>query len=342
MSSHYGKDSCPCVGIENLKGYYATQESFYHVQRSSETGATCQAWDDGKHPKCREEPTPAWCKQSWCYVDPCNCHLDVLPKQTIVGVDYQGTPAYWSYNTCGGMDFFSADMSPEACVMQKDQGQCSSKPKCAWNGKQCVGKELIETCTAATKLDTSVHGEEDCRCVGLSGKETGKAFMFVNEKDLVKYPPSIGATCKAWEMDSHPECLKAGDKPAWCSAAWCFVDPCKCKTRSPPKAVMGANKDLRFQGKTAYWSYETCGSMDSWTASHSSEYCPSQKSQGACSKMDKCGWNGKECLGKALVDICSKQHDTGVLGLEAPLPSSTRSREKLGALFILIAAIARV
>jgi len=304
----YGKDACPCVGIDNLKGYYATQENYIHVQRSAETGASCEAWDDAKHPECMDGPTaPQWCKQSWCYVDPCNCNLDILPKVTVTKVTYQGSPAYWSYNTCGGMDFYSTEKSPDACVMQKSAGDCAKNEKCAWNGKQCGGKEAVQSCTALAQKDASIIGNQDCRCIGLSGRDTGKAFMHVNEKDLIAYPANVGSTCHSWENDSHPACNKDGAKPSWCSARWCFVDPCKCKAALPPKTVMGPNKAMRFQGKAAYWSYSTCGSEDSWTATRGGDYCVNQKTAAACAKIDKCAWNGKDCLGQALVTTCAKQ-----------------------------------
>lgn len=333
----YGKDACRCIGIDNMKGYYATQELFHHVQRPLETGASCGAWEKGKHPKCKDAVPPQWCSQEWCYVDPCSCNLDVLPKATKVGVEYQGSPAYWSYNTCGGTDFFSAEFE-DSCINQKSEGDCKKLDKCAWNGKQCGGKEVLETCKKATTKDEAVVGKEDCRCIGIGGKNTGKAFMYMNDKDLISYSPNVGATCGAWEQKSHPDCQKDGDKPAWCEANWCFVDPCKCKTAVAPSAVMPSNRFMRFQGKTAYFSYDTCGSKDSWTTSHKGKYCKEQKTESDCKKLDKCAWNGKDCLGKALVDICAKQESSGVLGMESPLESAAHSLFPLMAFFASFAA----
>lgn len=270
----YGKPSCPCVGIDNLKGYYATQQDAYHVQYPAEAGASCSTWDSHgtKHPECRGGfyDGPEWCRQSWCYVDPCNCHLDVLPKMTNAGIEYQGSPAYWSYNTCGGMDFYSQEMNKDACIMQKTESACSKNPDCAWNGELCGGKEAVSTCKNAAKKDESKYGQEDCRCIGIGGRHPGKAFMYINEQDLARYDPNVGSRCEAWEMDAHPQCLKDGEKPGWCSLKWCFVDPCKCKTKVPPKAVSGPNQGMMFQGKLAHWSAETCGNEDTWSSSNSS------------------------------------------------------------------------
>jgi hypothetical protein len=45
-------------------------------------------------------------------------------------------------------------------------------------------------------------------------------------------------------------------------------------------------------------------------------YCVTQKTEAECSTMKKCAWNGKECLGKALVDVCDMQEETGELGYD--------------------------
>lgn len=345
QETSYGKDPCPCVGIDNLKGYYATQENYYHVQRPVEAGASCEAWDEGKHPACRESLPPQWCAQSWCYVDPCNCKLPVTPKKSSAGVTYQGSPAYWSYNTCGGLDYYTREVAPEACVLQKTAGDCSKNSKCGWDGKQCMGVEALQACKSSSAKDAGLYGQEDCRCIGLGGRDTGKAFMYINEQELINYPTDVGATCKAWEEESHPECQKDGVKPSWCSAKWCFVDPCKCSTAIPPKTVMGSNKQMRFQGKTAYWSYLTCGSKDTWTDANSGKYCIHHKSEDVCAKADggsRCAWNGKECLGKALVEICEKQRATGVLGMESPLQSGAHIGKLVVTFLVMISAIATV
>lgn len=341
VQTSYGQDACPCVGIDNLKGYYATQLDFYHVQYKAETGSSCEAWDNGKHPDCRGSVPPQWCTQSWCYVDPCNCNIDVLPKQTKVGIQYQGSAAYWSYKTCGGTDLYTQDMSPDACILQKTESECSKSKNCGWDGKQCGGKEAIESCKNKGKLDAAVHGEEDCRCIGLGGRDTGKAFMYISEKDMLEYPADVGSKCHTWEGDSHPACKQEGDKPAFCSAKWCWVDPCKCSTAQPPRTVKGINKEMRFQGKTAYWSYATCGSADSWTKENSGEYCVTQTTEAECAKMEegRCAWNGKKCLGKALVEICAKQQATGVIGYESPLLGGAQGHTLIAAFAVMMAAI---
>lgn len=268
----YGTSSCPCVGIDNMKGYYATQQDAYHVQYSAEAGASCSTWEMGMHPECRGGyyDGPEWCRQSWCYVDPCNCHLDILPKETNAGVKFQGGLAYWSYATCGSVDHYSEDMNKDGCVSQKTEALCIANSDCAWNGEMCGGKDAMNSCKAKDTSD-QLYGQEDCRCIGIDGRNPGKAFLYVNDEDVAEYSINVGARCEAWEHDAHPACLKDGaEKPEWCSMKWCFVDPCKCKTKMPPKAAAGPNKDMMFEGKVAHWSAATCGNVDTWSSSNES------------------------------------------------------------------------
>jgi len=307
---HYGKGKCPCVGIDNLKGEMSLQFDEHYIKYPIETGASCEKWEDDRHPDCKagtelHNDVPAWCNQKWCYVDPCNCDIEVLPKQTILGIEYQGSPAYWSYDTCGGKDAFSEGRK-DACVNQGSEADCSKLEKCAWDGKQCGGKEAIQTCKDANKLDESIHGMEDCRCIGHAGKD-GIAKLHINDTHEVNYPADVGGNCAAWEAAAHPAC-KQEEKPSWCLQKWCWVDPCTCKTKTPPKATMDANSALQFQGMIAHWSYETCGSVDTWSSDGKNpEYCASQKSDSDCQKLGKCSWTGKACLSKEVAEVCKDQ-----------------------------------
>lgn len=306
-AGRFGTSACPCVGVDNLQGYYATQQDAYHVQYTADAGSTCGPWDMGMHPKCKGAyyEVPEWCRQSWCYVDPCKCNLDIVPKMTNAGIEYQGAPAYWSYHTCGGSDTYTEEMNLDACIMQKTEALCSANPNgCAWNGKMCVGKELVGTCSA--KKDTSLYGQEDCRCIGIGGRQPGKAFMYIDEQRLARYSPDVGSSCRAWEMEAHPRCLQSGDKPGWCSMKWCFVDPCKCKVKN--SAVMGRNQDMRFQGKRAFWSAETCGNAESFYSTDSA-------------------------IEKATRDICEEQARSG------QLPSGAFAFEPCLLLVAVLAAI---
>lgn len=80
-----------------------------------------QAWDDSLHPMCHGKFPPKWCKQRWCYVDPCSCNLKAPPKVTMYlpEATFTGKSLYYSYETCGSEDHFTEKYNVEACVNQK-------------------------------------------------------------------------------------------------------------------------------------------------------------------------------------------------------------------------------
>lgn len=53
---------------------------------------------------------PAWCSDSWCYVDKNNCDK-VLGKSYL----FNSADVYYSYSTCGAHSSFSTCASP--CVL---------------------------------------------------------------------------------------------------------------------------------------------------------------------------------------------------------------------------------
>jgi hypothetical protein len=166
-------------------------------------------------------------------------------------------------------------------------------------------------------MSATLYGNQDCRCVGFGGHKNGKAVRYINDNEDVSYNSNVGSSCEAWEMTAHPDCKKDGAKPAWCSQKWCYVDPCKCNLATEPRAVMDANAYEMFQGKTAFFSYETCGSVDHWTDAHKEEYCHAYTTEATCGTLDKCMWTGKKCTSKALGELCDLQEESGVLGVES-------------------------
>jgi hypothetical protein len=331
----YGTNKCPCVGIDKIRGYFSTNLDFYMVQYPLGAGASCNTWDQGAHPACKKNPPPQWCMQSWCFVDPCECELDEPPKITRTGVTYQGGPAFYSYKTCNDFDFYTLENNPDACPIQKDSPTCVSKKGCAWDGVNCKDKIVQSVCSQRKSADPATFGQDGCRCVGFGGRVNGRAILAIDNNDEAIYDPNVGSVCKAWEADSHPLCKEGGTKPGFCSQRWCYVDPCSCNTVTTPTTVMKANGYQRFQGKTVYWSYETCGSKDEWTKTLKSEYCVTQTSEETCKMMEKCTWTGKKCVGRAFEDICTEQKATGVLGIEVFTGPSSGVRPLLGIVTIL-------
>jgi len=273
-----GHEGCRCIGIDGLEGEtVATLKDGAKVPYPADLGGRCEAWDLKQHPECKDGSSAPWCKQKWCYVDPCKCkNVGVLPKPSIYikGAQYKGKPVHFSYATCGGKDSYSSEEE-----------------------KQQTQQDIAKTC--AVKVDSSKWGAETCQCIGIS-PQPGTTKVNIKDK-MVAFPADAGAVCNAWENNNHPEC-DSDDAPDWCTQEWCYVDPCSCKLPAPPK-TSSYLPGSTYQGKPIYFSYATCGGKDSWTSGIKNS-CVNQKTHGACEKLDKCAWTGKECLGKELVNVC--------------------------------------
>jgi len=100
----YGLRSCRCVGV-GKHGWVNMAYGNTTVKYPASVGENCSAWDDGIYPDCKKKNSSDWCRQKWCYVDPCDCNLpDSYPKETSNGFLFSGNHVYWSYATCGGPD----------------------------------------------------------------------------------------------------------------------------------------------------------------------------------------------------------------------------------------------
>jgi len=299
-----GSATCPCIGFGGLEG--ETEVTIYgkKFDYPADLGSTCKAWDNNMHPMCKEGETPGpdngWCAQQWCYVDPCNCDLKVLPKASAYLPDatFQGKPVYFSYTTCGGNDQWSADFHKDACVNQRSEEDCKALTKCAWDGEKCGGKEIMGMCNV--ELNDEVVGQKGCRCIGIDN-QLGSTKASIGGS-LVSYPADLGAICSAWDTDTHPQCKGDDERPDWCGQAWCFVDPCECDLAVPPK-TSSYLPTATFQEKPLYWSYATCGVGDTYTAENYKDACVNQETEASCQLNTKCAWNDDKCMGKELT-IC--------------------------------------
>jgi len=289
FESTYGNHKCPCIGIDNITGSTTVVVHNTPVQYPADAGAHCAAWDDGREPlSCLEGGSPGggrgWCAQSWCYVDPCNCDLEEEPKATSYLPDgrYQGKPVHFSYVTCGGKDTWTAEQKHE--VKAADKAMCEKD------------------------YDFESVGRNKCKCIGIEG-EDGSTEFSVSGKTIA-FPANAGTECGAWDLESNPECSgNFTEIPAWCAKRWCFVDPCSCSLDVPPK-TSSYLPHARFGGKSVYFSYDTCGDEDVWTAKNHKHACVNQKSEKACHTLEKCGWDVRKntCLGKDLLEECKHPH----------------------------------
>jgi len=150
-------------------------------------------------------------------------------------------------------------------------------------------------------------GSPKCRCIGFAGV-SGTTEITFKDGATGEYPADIGTSCSAWDNNRHPECK--GDKaPSWCKANWCYIDPCECELPGDVVPKISAYlPDATFTGKNLYYSYETCGSADTWTEKNHEDACVNQDTEGDCSKLSRCSWTGDRCLGSELVNhpLCTE------------------------------------
>jgi len=260
--AHYGDSKCPCIGWDNIAGDTLLElqdddGKKVDVMYPADLGARCEKWDDERHTLCKSDSKKPWCKQSWCYVDPCKCDIDVLPQMTLYQPEttFRNLPLFYSYATCGGEDMFTKKHPP--------------------------------------------LGSHKCRCVGFAGV-AGTTEVSFKSGQVTEYPADLGSTCSAWDADTHPDC-KGENPPSWCKAQWCYIDPCECDLPGGlvPK-ISAYMPHATLTGKNLYYSYETCGSPDTWTAENHPEACVNQETEEECDENARCAWIEGRCLGREL------------------------------------------
>lgn len=160
------------------------------------------------------------------------------------------------------------------------------------------------------------YGNTACRCVGIDAV-SGVTQVVING-EIVAFPGGLGARCEAWDNGIHPSCL-GSSPPSFCSQRWCFVDPCNCKMSQVPR-TSGYMPTVHYQGKPIFYSYETCGSTDSFTPEYYDTACVNQRTQSSCLALSKCSWSlSKGCVGAALSGAqCAlvRQNDEKIWGAD--------------------------
>ena len=65
--------------------------------------STCSQHDTGLEPSCAGSTNvPAWCADTWCYVDKDACNVPVVASSY-----FPGSTLYFSYGTCGSTNTFT-------------------------------------------------------------------------------------------------------------------------------------------------------------------------------------------------------------------------------------------
>lgn len=261
-TGRYGNPKCPCVGLDFAKGTLQLIGHDKILGYPSDTGAHCEAWDQGRASECEGAPGegPDFCGEQWCYVDPCNCAgIEAPPRVShhMADVLRQGMPVYYSYSTCGGKDTWTVSHNDRACLNAKTADACGQHEDCIWEksewGSMCLGWEAAGLCGGAPEAET--WGLETCPCIGMNGIN-GTVEVQIGGGAVAEYPIDLASVCKAWDMDHSPLC-KGDDKAAGCDQPWCYVDTARCtKAKTKESTYLPGAK---YQGRPLHYSYETCG-----------------------------------------------------------------------------------
>jgi len=284
LDARFGDTECPCIGFDNIEGETNVSIEGAQYFYPADLGSRCEAWDNGVHPSCQAGSQEDFCAMSWCYVDACNCRLPELPTPS----SYAPTALY--------------------------RGRPLSYSYAACHSEDFEGSTMSEV------------GEAGCQCIGFDGMPGSFNVTLQGSgsagASVVRYPAELGGTCSAWDQGVHPECQQGPDSPSWCAQRWCYVNPCTCDLAEPPKVGMYL-PNATFNGLSLYYSYETCGGEDSFTAEYNLDACVNQLSEDECLALRapaghaKCAWTGTACLGWEIVEhpLCHEQlqrlSDTG-------------------------------
>lgn len=298
----YGSSRCPCIGIDDLDGTTEMHGGGEVLVYPADAGGRCEPWEEASHPDCADGHGPDWCHQAWCYVDPCDCNLDVPSKPSLYmeGSKYQGRPLHYSYATCGATDTFTSE---EAKKQLKDNKATCAKP-----------------------VDEKEYGKDGCHCIGID-EQDGKTMVKAGDKTM-PYPADVGASCSAWDEHRHPDCT-GPEAPSWCKEKWCYVDPCTCGLKTPPQESVYLPEST-FQGRPIYYSYTACGSTDHFTETQGSTACTLHKDSKSCNDDNNerwCEWESarKVCLGKELTAVCGEVGGSGGFAKSGAGPSRARA-----------------
>jgi len=325
----YGSPKCPCIGLDGIEGSVEVEVNGTSTSRPADLGARCEAWSEKADPECQGDEQPAWCKEQWCYVDPCNCELPVPPKHSKLFPEatYQGRLVFYSFATCGAEDKWTEGHHEDACSNFDTEGKCSERfPDCSWKEGHCVAFELNSFCEGY-QPEEETWGNKECPCVAIADMG-GQIDLKVGSGDLIKYPAETGSKCSTWDKEHHPECT-GENPPGWCKERWCYVDPCNCNLPSGQPELATLMEGAVFQGKPVYYSFATCGSKDLWAGE---AQCKTRRNEKDCGELGDCMWDGTSCVGWELGALCDAFREEAatqkVLG-KLEVPTEGASEEKL-------------
>jgi len=213
---------------------------------------------------CQTDPPASWCLDPWSYVNPCSCDADDLVPATYFP---DGTAAlYYSYSVCGATDSYTAQAGLNATELQS--AGCPSPAPPAVSPANWPNTHVDTPVCACIPLDAAhlVSCTGDIAQGGTQCANSSGGLLTAN----------YGGSCGVHAELNDDHCYKDADtmwdgpcimpwddgcRAGYCDRPWCYIDPCSCN-------VSDIASSVRFEGSTLYYSYETCGAMDTFSQSN--------------------------------------------------------------------------
>jgi len=133
-----GSTNCPCIGSNGqtaVDGKIVTDKvGFSGHKYSIDYGNQCTPHGEPGSDACNGNYPASWCKDAWCYVDPCSCNDPGVGLSDYFTSTSSGKPLYYSYSTCGSADGYNSAKCPAIAT----ETACSAANDCAWSGGACT------------------------------------------------------------------------------------------------------------------------------------------------------------------------------------------------------------
>ena len=123
---------------------------------------------------------------------------------------------------------------------------------------QILAQVAIIILTVTPLIHAVGNGESACPCVD----PLTNATSCLPASNGYCYSADYGSSCGDWDRLLGPVCEK-DDPPAYCHSSFCFVDPNNCARKY--------SKSDYFPNNNLFYSYATCGWLDSYNENHLAE-----------------------------------------------------------------------
>ena len=209
-AAYAAEPGCPCITpaiLSDAPYRSGTNQLIYQPSGSggesfllpASYGNDCAAHDSGQSPHCAGSAAPAWCTQSWCYVDRSNCNVAHAPT-----VFFPGTGVDYSYATCGSdSTTYSKIASNEISV-----GEVASRVE----EYMCATKSVLEGQLAywdggAGDKEQSCSSHDSCPCTDCALADGWRQAVNLEDSVLVRpascvdaaqFQDEQGYACRGW------------------------------------------------------------------------------------------------------------------------------------------------